>query len=177
MKRKLIALLTLILLVFSLFTGAPAEMYGEVIVEESIAMTDEYIVEYGYDYYTTEEVALYLYAFVELPPNFITKDEAYDLGWNSRQGNLWDVAYGMCIGGDVFGNREGLLPESRERTYYECDVNYEGGYREGERIVFSSDGLIYYTGDHYESFEMLYDGFYYEDAWYEPWDYEEGYGW
>ena len=110
MKRKLIALLTLILLVFSLFTGAPAEMYGEVIVEESIAMTDEYIVEYGYDYYTTEEVALYLYAFVELPPNFITKDEAYDLGWNSRQGNLWDVAYGMCIGGDVFGNSEGLLP-------------------------------------------------------------------
>lgn len=177
MKRKLLALITLLMLVFSLFTGAPAEMYGEVIADEYTAMTDEYIVEYGYDYYSAEDVALYLHAFVELPPNFITKDEAYDLGWNARKGNLWDVAYGMCIGGDTFGNREGLLPETRGRIYYECDVNYEGGFRESERIVFSNDGLIYYTGDHYESFELLYDGFYYEDVLYEPWGYEEDYGW
>lgn len=177
MKRKLLALITLVMLVFSMFTGAFAEVLGEIIVEENIAMSDEYIVEYGLDYYSPDEVALYLYAFVELPPNFLTKDEARDLGWVSSEGNLWDVAYGMCIGGDEFGNREGLLPEARDRIYYECDVNYEGGYREGERIVFSSDGLIYYTADHYESFEMLYDGFYCEDAWYEPWAYEEGYGW
>ena len=173
MLRRLISLFLALMLLLSSASAA----FAEVLMEGNIAMDDDVIVEYGLDYYSEEEVALYLHAFAQLPPNFITKDEAYDLGWNSRQGNLWDVAYGMCIGGDVFGNREGLLPESRERTYYECDVNYEGGYREGERIVFSSDGLIYYTGDHYESFEMLYDGFYYEDAWYEPWNYEEGYGW
>lgn len=177
MKRKLLALITLLVLAFSLFISAPAEMYGEVLADEYTAMNDEFVVEYGYDYYSTEEVALYLHAFVELPPNFITKDEAYDLGWVARDGNLWDVGYGLCIGGDVFGNREGLLPESRDRIYYECDVNYEGGYRQDERIVFSNDGLIYYTGDHYESFELLYDGFYYEDVLYEPWEYEEDYGW
>ena len=60
----------------------------------------------------------------------------------------------MCIGGDYFGNKEGLLPE--EDDYTECDVNYEGGFRGAERIVFSDDGDIYYTGDHYESFEQLY---------------------
>ena len=66
-------------------------------------------------------------------------------------------APGHAIGGDTFGNREGLLPEEDGRIYYECDVNYEGGYRGGERIVFSSDGLIYYTDDHYESFTLLYE--------------------
>lgn len=173
MKRRIAALITLLMLVLSIFTGASAE----VIVEDGIAMSDEYLVEYGCDYYSTDEVALYLHAFVELPPNFLTKSEAQDMGWVSSWGNLWDVAYGMCIGGDVFGNREGLLPERRDRTYYECDVNYTGGYRTGERIVFSCDGLIYYTGDHYESFEPLYDGFYSEDAQYEPWVYEEASGW
>lgn len=62
----------------------------------------------------------------------------------------------MSIGGNKFGNREGLLPKEKGRTYYECDVNYESGYRGEERIVYSNDGLIYYTGDHYESFELLY---------------------
>jgi len=69
---------------------------------------------------------------------------------------LDEVAPGMSIGGDTFGNREGLLPKADGRKYYECDVNYEGGYRNGERIVYSNDGLIFYTDDHYESFEQLY---------------------
>lgn len=182
MKRKLLALVLALMLALSALTAASASWLdslfgtGEITVEDDVAMSDEYIVEYGYDYYATDEVALYLHAFAELPPNFITKDEAYDLGWNSREGNLWDVGYGLCIGGDVFGNREGLLPEARERTYYECDVNYEGGYRGEERIVFSDDGLIYYTGDHYESFELLYEGFYYEDMYYMPYE-EDDYGW
>jgi guanyl-specific ribonuclease Sa len=66
------------------------------------------------------------------------------------------VAPGMSIGGDTFGNREGILPKEKGRKYYECDVNYEGGYRGGERIVYSNDGLIFYTEDHYKSFEQLY---------------------
>ena len=60
----------------------------------------------------------------------------------------------MSIGGDYFGNWEGLLPEDYD--YYEADINYEGGYRNAERIVYSEEGLIFYTDDHYASFEQLY---------------------
>ena len=106
-------------------------------------------------YTSKEDVALYLLLYEHLPENFITKKEAQDLGWDNRKGNLWDVAPGMSIGGDVFGNREGLLPKKKGRIYYECDIDYEGGYRNSKRIVFSNDGLIYYTEDHYETFECL----------------------
>ena len=106
-------------------------------------------------YSSKEEVSFYIYTYGELPDNYLTKDEAYALGWDSSKGNLWDVADGMSIGGDKFGNREGLLPKEKGRVYYECDIDYEGGYRNGKRIVFSNDGLIYYTEDHYESFEEI----------------------
>ncbi|MBO5329879.1 MAG: ribonuclease, partial [Anaerotignum sp.] len=96
--------------------------------------------------------ALYIHTYGCLPKNFMTKKEAQKLGWTG--GSLERYAPGMCIGGDYFGNKEGLLPE--EDDYTECDVNYEGGFRGAERIVFSDDGDIYYTGDHYESFEQLY---------------------
>lgn len=109
-------------------------------------------------YYSKEDVSLYIYTYGYLPDNYITKDEAYDLGWNSKEGNLWDVADGMCIGGDRFGNYEGLLPKESSRQYYECDIDYNGGYRNEKRIIYSNDGLIYYTEDHYESFEeIVYD--------------------
>ena len=106
-------------------------------------------------YTSKEEVSLYIDTYGELPDNFITKNEAMALGWDSKEGNLWDVADGMSIGGDTFGNREGLLPKEKGRVYYECDIDYEGGYRNSKRIVFSNDGLIYYTEDHYESFEEI----------------------
>ena len=109
--------------------------------------------EYG-TYASTEDVACYIHAFGHLPDNYITKAEAEAAGWDAGQGNLWEVAEGMSIGGDRFGNREGLLPAGE--TYYECDVNYQGGFRGAERILYSSDGLIYYTDDHYESFTRLY---------------------
>lgn len=107
-------------------------------------------------YTSPEEVAEYIHEFGHLPDNFITKDEAKALGWDSKMGNLAEVAPGMSIGGDHFGNYEGLLPEAPGRKYTECDVNYDGGSRGAERIIFSNDGLIYYTGDHYESFTLLY---------------------
>ena len=103
-----------------------------------------------------DRVAAYLHAYGELPPNFIRKEDARALGWDSADGNLWDVTDEMSIGGDRFGNREGLLPEADGRVWYECDVNYAGGFRGAERIVYSNDGLIYYTDDHYESFTLLY---------------------
>lgn len=120
------------------------------------ASTDAARVVEGQSYSTKDEVAAYIHQFQELPPNYLTKDEARDLGWDNADGNLWEVTDRMSIGGDYFGNREGLLPKKQGRTYYEADINYQGGYRGGERIIYSNDGLIFYTGDHYESFEQLY---------------------
>lgn len=107
-------------------------------------------------YTTKEEVSEYINLYGHLPSNFITKKEAKNLGWVSSEGNLNEVAPGMSIGGDYFGNYEGLLPEAKDRNYYECDIDFDGTYRNEKRIVFSNDGLIYYTEDHYESFELLY---------------------
>ena len=102
-----------------------------------------------------EEVALYIHTYGRLPGNFITNKEAQALGWPG--GSLEPYAPGKCIGGSRFGNYEGLLPEKEGRTYTECDIDTLGAESRGaKRIVFSNDGLIYYTGDHYESFELLY---------------------
>lgn len=106
-------------------------------------------------YTTKEDVALYIYTYGRLPDNFITKKEAEALGWSG--GGLDDYAYGYCIGGNKFGNYEGLLPEKNGRKYTECDIDTMHASKRGaKRIVFSNDGLIYYTDDHYESFTLLY---------------------
>lgn len=107
-------------------------------------------------YTTREEVALYLHTFGHLPGNYITKKEAEQLGWDNKKGNLWEVAPGKSIGGSHFGNYEKQLPEKKGRKYYECDINYEGKYRGAERIIYSDDGLVFYTGDHYKTFEQMY---------------------
>ena len=108
------------------------------------------------EYTSKEEVALYIHLYGHLPDNYITKQEAKDLGWVSSKGNLGKVAPGKSIGGDRFGNYEGLLPEKRGRKYFECDIDYKGKSRNSKRIVYSNDGLVFYTDDHYESFEQLY---------------------
>lgn len=113
-------------------------------------------VKKGRNYSTKDEVAAYIHEFKALPPNFITKKEAEKLGWDNSKGNLWKVTNKMSIGGDSFGNFEGLLPKASGRKYYECDINYSGGYRGAERIVYSNDGEIYYTNDHYKTFKKLY---------------------
>lgn len=106
-------------------------------------------------YYSKEDVALYLYTYGRLPDNFITKNEARDLGWEG--GSVEKYAPGCAIGGDKFGNREGILPKASGRQYYECDIDTDGRSSRGaKRIVFSNDGLIYYTDDHYENFTLLY---------------------
>lgn len=110
--------------------------------------------EYG-TYTSKEDVALYIYTYGCLPMNFMTKNEARDLGWEG--GGLEKYAPGMCIGGDRFGNYEGLLPDAPGRVWTECDIDTLGKSSRGaKRIVFSNDGLIYYTDDHYESFTQLY---------------------
>jgi len=106
-------------------------------------------------YDSKDDVALYIVTYGHLPDNYITKDEARDLGWEG--GSVEDHAPGMCIGGDRFGNFEGLLPNKDGRYYTECDIDTLGKDSRGpKRIVFSNDGLVYYTPDHYETFELLY---------------------
>ena len=121
------------------------------------AVVQDTVVRDG-QYSDKEHVAAYIHTFNALPDNYITKQDAAALGWDSSRGNLWDVAPGKSIGGDVFSNYEGQLPKAKNRVYHECDIDYEGGYRNAKRIVFSNDGLIYYTDDHYETFEEMYNG-------------------
>jgi len=108
------------------------------------------------EYSDKDHVAEYLHQYGHLPSNYITKKEAEALGWDSRAGNLWKVAPGKSIGGSRFGNYEGFLPEKNGRKYFECDIDFDGGYRGAKRIIYSNDGLIFYTEDHYETFEQLY---------------------
>lgn len=138
------------------FPGYGAEedpLYTDGGTGDSTTAGDRYLDEDG-TYSSAEDVALYLHTYGELPGNFITKNEARDLGWSG--GGLEDYAPGKCIGGDPFGNREGLLPEG---NYRECDVNTLGENSRGaERIVWDDQGNIYYTADHYASFELVYAG-------------------
>ncbi|MBR4586805.1 MAG: ribonuclease [Lachnospiraceae bacterium] len=122
-------------------TTAPAESESDVISEDG-------------EYTSKEDVALYLYTYGHLPSNYITKKEAGKLGWQG--GDLYKYAKGCSIGGSGFGNNEKLLPEKKGRKYFECDIDYNGGKRGEKRLVYSNDGLIYYTEDHYETFELLY---------------------
>ena len=103
-----------------------------------------------------QAIADYLFKHGELPENFITKEEAQDLGWDSSRNYVSDVAPGKSIGGDRFGNYEGQLPKAKGRKFFECDANYTGGKRGPERIVYSSDGRVWYTKDHYGTFEELF---------------------
>lgn len=159
LKNSLIALLLLI----SMMVGCASPIVDDVepedlpIVEKEQGSDNQEttVLEDG-EYTSKEDVALYIHLYNHLPENFITKKEAKKLGWESKEGNLGEVAPGKSIGGDYFGNYEELLPEADGRDYYECDIDSDGGYRGAKRIVFSNDGLIYYTEDHYESFELLY---------------------
>ena len=108
----------------------------------------------GGSYYDVENVVLYLYLYGELPPNYITKEEAEALGWSG--GSVEKYEAGAAIGGDRFGNREGLLPAAQGRKYTECDIDTLGADTRGaKRLVFSNDGLYFYTADHYESFSEV----------------------
>ncbi len=154
MKKSILkerSLLTVFLLLFTLlFACTPVPVPEDSCNTDTVTAPDP-----DGSYTSAEDVSAYLIAYGSLPQNFITKKEARDLGWEG--GSLEPYAPGMCIGGDKFGNYEGNLPEKDGRTYYECDINTLGADRRGaERIVFSDDGLIYYTADHYETFTLLY---------------------
>ena len=164
MKKRLFSLLTLLMLLLSACTAPVSEIPGETAfisaeteISETASVTEEtqeYLDPYG-SYTSKEDVALYIHLYGDLPLNFMTKKHARALGWEG--GSLEEFAPGFAIGGDKFGNFEGLLPKAKGRTYYECDIDTDGYHSRGSRrIVFSNDGLIYYTDDHYETFELLY---------------------
>ena len=132
--------------------------YSETVLTPSYEETDT---ELGYVpledeyYYDLESVVLYLEYYDTLPDNYITKDEARNLGWNG--GSVERYLDDAAIGGDRFGNREGLLPKEKGRTYTECDLNtLDESSRGAERLVFSNDGLYFYTDDHYETFTEVW---------------------
>ena len=169
MKKQLTAWLLALVMLFSLVgcgtdapvqdeTNLPQQEQQDVqnAPSEDADMPDEtaQIDEDG-AYTTKDDVALYIHTYGHLPDNFITKKDAQALGWPG--GSLEPYAPGKCIGGSRFGNYEGLLSEADGRSYTECDIDTLGADSRGaKRIVFSNDGLIYYTEDHYKSFELLY---------------------
>lgn len=124
--------------------------------EEAFSQNSGLSVEENGNYTSKEDVALYIHTFGKLPINYITKKEAQNMGWDSSKGNLSDILPGMSIGGNDFGNYEGALPRASGRRYFECDIDYEGGYRGAKRLVYSNDGLVFYTEDHYKTFEQIY---------------------
>ena len=158
MKKKHTVLIALVLAILAAIFGVPGEEEAHVpsaeqIVAAQVMDDGSSLITADGIYTSKEDVALYIHTYGCLPKNFMTKNEARELGWEG--GSLEEFAPGMCIGGDRFGNYEGLLPEDRD--YTECDIDTLGAEKRGaKRIVFSDDGLIYYTDDHYESFELLY---------------------
>lgn len=140
-------------------TAAPTESAGTAAEASNVPETPDVPspapVSEDEAYTSAEDVALYLHLYGHLPENFITKKDARALGWSG--GGLDGYADGKCIGGDRFGNYEGLLPDAPGREYRECDIGtLHAASRGAKRLVYSNDGLIYYTEDHYESFTLLY---------------------
>ena len=103
-----------------------------------------------------QSIADYIFAHGELPDNFITKKEAEALGWRSTYRYVGDAAPGKSIGGDYFSNYQRLLPTGKGISYHEADCWYTGGARNAYRIIYSSDGRVWYTEDHYNSFTELF---------------------
>ena len=157
--KPFITILSILLLAVAVFsscayTAQPVER--EDVSKTTAAKTTKVkTIDKNGSYTSKEDVALYIHTYGELPSNFITKKEAERLGWDG--GSLEPYAPGKSIGGSYFGNYEGKLPKKKGRTYYECDIDTKGKRSRGpKRIVYSTDGLIYYTPDHYETFELLY---------------------
>ena len=153
--KPFVTILSVILLTLAVFSSCTYT--AQPVQREDVSKTTKsQAIDKNGSYTSKDDVALYIHTYGELPKNFISKKQAERLGWDG--GSLEPYAPGKSIGGSYFGNYEGQLPKAKGRKWTECDINTLGAKSRGaERIVFSNDGLIYYTSDHYESFELLYD--------------------
>ena len=162
MKGKLRAFALVMLAVLLLLTGCSlpdvTEDIAELPLADAVPETEKTVPEeeLAGPIIEPQAIADYLFTYGKLPDNFITKKEAQELGWDSTRNYVSDVAPGKSIGGDRFGNYEGVLPKVKGRTYYEADCYYTKGKRTAERIVYSSDGHVWYTEDHYVTFTELF---------------------
>jgi len=158
MKRWICLSLMILIFATTLLGCAPDTAQSDTMETKPDTQSQTASVTRGEAYSDKDHVALYLNLYGELPPNFVTKREAENAGWNSHKGNLNEVMPGKSIGGDHFGNHEGVLPKEHGVSYTECDIDYTHGTRNGKRIIFSNRGDIYYTDDHYKTFTQLCKG-------------------
>lgn len=153
MMKRLSALLLALAMLFSL--ASCGKQMGSVAFVTGGQASDQSVAEDG-SYNSKDDVALYLHLYGHLPGNYVTKQEAQAQGWSGGSVEPY-TGEGTAIGGSSFGNYEERLPDAKGRSYHECDIDTVGESSRGaKRLVYSNDGLIYYTGDHYESFDLLY---------------------
>ena len=150
MNKKLVFISALIIVLFAV--GAVGTGLFDFFNSGGSDDSNVQVVESG-QYCTVKEVSAYIKKFHKLPSNYITKEEARNLGWHG--GPLKDYAPGKSIGGDVFTNRQHVLPDS-DYDYIECDINANGTARGAERIVFNTGNFkVYYTSNHYNTFKEV----------------------
>lgn len=121
---------------------------------EDVIAGEKYEIDEEETYTSKEDVATYLHIYGKLPSNYITRSEAEKLGLNSNGDNLEEIAPGKAIGGGEYANENGMFPVEEERQYYECEIEDEDG--DGKYLIYSNDGLIFYTDENYETFIQLY---------------------
>ncbi|WP_340609603.1 ribonuclease domain-containing protein [Xenorhabdus bharatensis] len=155
MKKSALAGVFLLLAVISIvflkdtgLSGSGKTPKNTVVAEETATPHIDVLTE-------QHRVANYLKQHHKLPDYYITKKQARRLGWEPRKGNLCEAVPGKAIGGDRFTNREHSLPDEAGRQWFEADVNYRCGSRGSDRLLYSNDGLIYLTLDHYNHFTRL----------------------
>lgn len=99
----------------------------------------------------------YLFYYHRLPDYYVSFETAEDAGWRNKKGNLHKVLPGKMVGGAVYHNNDNKLPQITGRIWHEADINYDGGFRNRQRILYSNDGLIFVSYDHYQTFYEITD--------------------
>ncbi len=136
--------------------ASPSESSATAVSQDAVSADPSTQVSEDGSYTSRDQVALYIHTYGHLPANYISKTKARAAGWDGDSDDLWNYCPGKSIGGGSFHDSSDLLPDASGRTYTECDIDFAGKSRGAKRIVYSNDGLVYYTDDHYESFTRIF---------------------